>query len=134
MMKVLVATNEGQGEVPGDYSWTVEGELVTLGAIECCDPDRCGCGRGFAGIASGRATTTALVVEHQHLGEDDLRAAVYDSLDRGGWIELLEDEGEVIDLVDDHVQEIREACAAFPVGTIVGRCRSFIFDRQPLAA
>lgn len=133
-MKVLVATNEGQGEIPGDFNWTVEGELVTLGSIECREPDRCGCGRGFAGLASGRATTTALVVEHEHLGEDDLRDAVHDSLDRGGWIELLEDEGEVIDLVDDYVQGIRKACAAFPVGTIVGRSRSLVFDRQPLAA
>ena len=34
-MLVLVATNELQGTAPGDYAWTVEGELVTPAATEC---------------------------------------------------------------------------------------------------
>ena len=29
-MKVLVATERGQGTKPDDYSWTTEGELVRL--------------------------------------------------------------------------------------------------------
>ena len=51
-MKVLVATKESQGELPGDYSWTVEGELVTAVVCECSSPKKCGCGRGFPGLAS----------------------------------------------------------------------------------
>ena len=63
-MRVLVATSEGQGTQPGDYCWTVEGEIVLTGPLlECADPHRCGCGRGFPGLGSARATTTATVVD-----------------------------------------------------------------------
>jgi hypothetical protein len=133
-MKVLVATNETQGHMADDYSWTVERELVTVGSMECCRPDECGCGRGFAGMASARATTTAMVVEHAHIGEDELRTAVYDWLERGGWFELLDDRSETGDLVDDYVVDIVRTCAAFPAGTVVGRRGSAVFDRQRLAA
>jgi len=61
-MKVLVATRETNGRVPGDYCWTVDDELVRLPLGEC-DDVACGCNRGFAGVTSHRATTTAMVVE-----------------------------------------------------------------------
>ena len=60
-MLVLVATTDTQGEVAGDYFQGVDGELVTPVTVECCVPDRCGCGRSFPGLVSARATTTALV-------------------------------------------------------------------------
>ena len=60
-MLVLIATNELQGTAPDDYAWTVEGELVTPVATECASADRCGCARGFPGLESARATTTAMV-------------------------------------------------------------------------
>ncbi len=66
-MKVLTATHRTQGDRPGDFCWTIPGELVTLGTT--CDRDRltpnrdgpCGCGRAFVGIASRKGTTTAEV-------------------------------------------------------------------------
>lgn len=66
-MKVLVATSRTQGARDNDYHWCVDGELVRMGEVCECDqgdPDGgCGCGRGFAGLNSHRATTTALVAE-----------------------------------------------------------------------
>ena len=128
-MLVLIATNELQGAAPGDYSFTVEGELVTPLAAECASGERCGCNRGFPGLASGFATTTAMVVDRPGVTEDDLRDAVFDWLDRCGWIDLFEDtaveraastidddecdlDGDVDDLIesiiDEHVDCIHE--------------------------
>lgn len=66
-MNVLVATSLSQGTREDDYHWCVEGELVTI--QEPCDRDRrdpeggCGCSRGFAGLISHRATTTARIAD-----------------------------------------------------------------------
>ena len=59
-MKVLVATRATQDAQRGDFSFTVDGELVTAAGFECANP-RCGCDRGFGGLASHRSTTTAEV-------------------------------------------------------------------------
>src|SRR4029078_5543731 len=66
-MKVLVATRRSQGDRKGDFSFCVPGELVYLASICDCDllfpKHGCGCSRGFAGLSSLRATTTAEVVD-----------------------------------------------------------------------
>jgi hypothetical protein len=153
-MLVLIATNELQGTTDDDYSFTVEGELVTPLTAECASGDRCGCTRGFPGLASGFATTTALVAERPGVTEDDLRDAVFDWLDRSGWIELFEDtarerseshvhpsdpDDDVDDLIesiiDEHVDAIHEICAAHPVGTVVVRRGQLVSARSyPTAA
>ena len=68
-MKVLIATEETQGTVPGDFNFTNVGELVHLPIFTCDsakgDPDHsCGCTRAFEGFVSLKAGTTAKVVEH----------------------------------------------------------------------
>jgi hypothetical protein len=154
-MLVLIATNEQQGAAPGDYSFTVEGELVTPIATECASGERCGCNRGFPGLASGFATTTAMVVDRPGVTEADLRDAVFDWLDRGGWIELLESaaiervlagcdpvEAELDDvddtiesIIDEHVEMIREVCSAYPQGSILARRGPLVMTRdRPFAA
>lgn len=153
-MLVLIATNELQGAQPDDYSFTVEGELVTPLAAECASGERCGCNRGFPGLASGFATTTALVAERPGVTEDDLRDAVFDWLDRCGWIELFEQaaaersavgddafdpDADVDDLIeaviDEHVDCIHEVCSNYPVGTVVVRRGSLVMTRTcPTAA
>lgn len=157
-MLVLVATNELQGMAEGDYAWTVEGELVTPLATECANGDACGCRRGFAGLASARATTTAMIVERPGVTEQDLRDAVHDWLDRGGWIDLLEDtaversaaighdgciggaELDEIDsivetIIDEHVEMIAEVCHGYPEGTIIVRHGQYVTARSfPTAA
>src|SRR5688500_14089654 len=90
-MRVLVATARTQGDGPGDYCHTVEGELVQFPMMECCNSAQCGCGRGFAGLASHRATTTALVADRPEIDRAELRQALADSVERGGWSGMFTD-------------------------------------------
>jgi len=157
-MLVLVATNELQGVASDDYTCTVEGELVTPVATECRNGDTCGCTRGFPGLASGKATTTAMVVDRPGVTEQDVREAIYDWLDRGGWIDLLEDTAvdrsvaaghggcvsvtdlDEIDLIvdgiiEEHVEMITGVCTAYPEGTVVVRHGALVTARSfPTAA
>lgn len=146
-MRVLVATSELQGAAPGDYSWTVDGELVVVDVTECARPDRCGCGRGFPGVASRRATTTAMVVDLPHIGREDLVDVVADHVDLH-WADLLiagaeadgVDPGELLDeqldaITEDYVEHIERVCGRFPVGTIVERQGTVVSARAfPAAA
>lgn len=127
-MKVLIATRRTQGAMPGDYCWALEGELVTPLTESCCSPDSCGCSRGFPGLASARATTTAMVVERPELDEHRLRDALRDSLDRDGWLRDLDDD-EIGEVVDDHVDAVARVCQHFEVGAVVGRRSSSVFIR-----
>jgi len=153
-MLVLIATNELQGTIPDDYSFTVEGELVTPLAAECASGERCGCNRGFPGLASSFATTTAMVVDRPGVTEGDLRDAVFDWLDRSGWIDLFEQttmrrpdasddqcdpDGEIDDMIeaiiDEHVDCIDVICSTYPVGTVVVRRGTRVMTRSyPTAA
>lgn len=153
-MRVLIATNELQGSVPDDFSWTVEGELVSGMATEC-DDEQCGCSRGFIGLASSRATTTAMIVERPGIERGDLRDAVYESMRRGGWVRLIEEnyeaESETCDddelarlehpddtieeIIDEYVDTIEDVCGAFPLHTVISRQGSLVFARSvPKAA
>lgn len=139
-MRVLVATNQRQGEHPADYSWTVEGELVTPVVAECASADRCGCARGFPGFASSRATTTAMVVDLPHLTRDDLWTAVHDWLERDGWFRLLPDDEHddheecVHELVSEHVEAIERVAWHFPLGAVVSRLNDHLWQRSLDAA
>ena len=128
-MLVLVATKELQGTAADDYSHTVEGELVTPVVAECCSPDRCGCAAGFPGLASSRATTTAIIADLAHLTEQDVRDVVEGALQRDGWFDFI-DESDVHELIDEHVDAIAAVCATFPVGTVIGRRGSQVFRRS----
>jgi hypothetical protein len=114
-MKILVATGLTQGTAETDYNYCVERELVWL--QEPCDTDRnnagepCGCSRGFAGAASHRATTTAMVVESE-MSREDLVLAFRTSLADGGW-----PAGWAEEVAD---QNLDIACR-LPVGTIITR-------------
>jgi hypothetical protein len=133
-MKVLVATAEGQGTRDGDYCWALEGELVLAGPLlECCEPGACGCGRGFPGLGSARATTTAMVAERPELGVAELARAVEDSLERQGWLHGLSP-GEVAALVDGEVAMVQRAAAAFPDGAVLARDGDRVWRRPGVAA
>jgi hypothetical protein len=133
-MNVLVATSRTQGAVEGDYCWTVDGELVLSGAIEeCCSPDRCGCGRGFPGLASCRATTTATVVEQPGIDRVLLAEAIRDSLDRQGWLCGLLPE-EIEGFIDEEIRLIERITARFPVGAVLVRSGRQVSQRTSAAA
>jgi hypothetical protein len=119
-MKVLVATHTGQGEQEGDYCWTVDGELVSPVVLECSDGEQCGCRRGFPGFASSRATTTALVVDLEHIGEVEFVAAVTDYLTNAGWLTGLCEQQRQEEIADE-IEAIAEVASSFPVGTVIRR-------------
>lgn len=114
-MKILVATKLTQGTRSNDYNYCVPGELVWV--QEPCGRDRrdpdggCGCGRGFAGVASHRATTTAQVVEVDFT-RAELIAAMQTSLADGGW-----PQDWAAEVVDDNLT----IASAFPAGTVIER-------------
>lgn len=122
-MKILVATSQTQGTADGDYHYCIEDELVWM--QEPCDRDTrdpampCGCGRGFAGAASHRATTTAKVVDSE-LTRGELILAFRTSLADGGWPAAWADA-----IADDNII----AAAQFAVGTVVGRNIESLVER-----
>lgn len=125
-MKILVATGITQGTSPRDYHFCVEGELVWV--QEPCGKDRlhpdgsCGCGRGFAGAASHRATTTAMVVESA-MTRDDVVLAFETSLSDGGW---------PIAWAEDVADQNLETAAQLPLGAIIVRKLDEFFLRGAL--
>ena len=135
-MNVLVATEQTQGAREDDYSWSTPGELVMFGMI-CADDLRgtgngCGCGRGFAGLHSDRATTTAEVASWPG-SLDDLVLAFRDNLARGGWLQYLpQDEAEEAVLVA--VMEVLRVADRYPVGTVLGTSIGTQYVRQATAA
>jgi len=131
-MKVLVATHITQGDGSGDYCWTVDGELVSpLGVV--CSNTACGCVRGFSGLASSRATTTAMVVDLAHINEPELERAVTDSLERGGWLAGMTPLDRQA-MIEDTVGAIMEVANGYGIGTIVCRDGDLVYARESLAA
>lgn len=120
-MKLLVATRETQGDRDDDYCYTVEGELVTPIVFECDHGDECGCQRGFPGLASSRATTTARVADLPDFTIVQLWQALADSLERQGWLRLFPDPDERDDVIGEHVRTIRFICESLPEGAVVRR-------------
>jgi hypothetical protein len=114
-MKILVATAITQGMWPNDYHYCVEGELVWM--QEPCARDRddadgpCGCSRGFAGAASHRATTTAMVTESE-LTREEVILAFQTSLRDGGW---------PVALAEDVAEENIAIAAGLAEGVVIGR-------------
>jgi hypothetical protein len=132
-VKVLVATNQTQGYWKGDYHWALDGELVTPLVVECCNPDQCGCARGFPGLASSKPTTTAMVADLPHVGVAELERALRDALTRDGWLSGLKP-AKADDVVHVHLSAILEICAEHRPGTIVRRQGDLVFAPGPRAA
>lgn len=117
-MRVLVATNRGQGRRGNDYTAAVPGELV-IPADPCDrdgdDPDGgCGCLRAFVGLASGAATTTAEVVDMEDLDLDGYAQLIGDALNRFGWT-------VDADLAAEIAADVADVAAEFDPGVVVER-------------
>ena len=115
-MKVLVATERGQGTKPDDYSWTTEGEFVRLD--DC--PDQYCRGTGFSGVESRKATSTALVVEREDLTPELLVDVFERNWVAGGWGEYLDDD-EIRELAVEDVLTLIDHLEDLEPGTVVGR-------------
>lgn len=116
-MKVLVATGRTQGNRASDYNWCIEGELVRIGEVcprDRADPDgACGCGRGFGGLNSHRATTTAIVADVP-LAREEYVEAIRSSLQQQGW-----DPCACCSV--DEADDLAALVADWPVGAVVER-------------
>lgn len=123
MVKLLVATLEGQGGRGDDYAGAVDGELVYI-PVDACECAACGCTRGFAGMASGEATTTAMVVNRPDLATADLAAALTDSLERQGWLS-----GGDSAVERELLRWLRAAADHFPAGAVLERDRHLVRRR-----
>ena len=125
MIKVLVATGATQGLRASDYCHTVEGELVRVG--EVCRKDRddpdggCGCGRGFAGLSSHRATTTARVAELPMVREEYVEA-IRSGMQAQGWTPCA-------CCSVDEADDLAEYVAGWPVGAVVERRLEYLHVR-----
>ncbi len=124
-MKILTATSQTQGQRASDYNWCVDGEVVTAAGV-ICDRDRregpdggCGCGRGFTGLNSHKATTTAIVRDLDGYTLEDLAEAVRSYRQQAGWAELAG--GEADKLAAEEAADLAELAAAYPPGTIIER-------------
>lgn len=123
-MLLLTATHDTNGQIAGDYDCCVEGELVYL--QEPCATghktiDTCGCGRGFAGANSHRATTTAKVTRSA-LAPADVREALRASLHQGGWLDpQIVPPREVQDLLDEILDTVSTIASHFGEGSVVRR-------------
>lgn len=80
-MKVFVATRAGSED--GDYSHTVEGELVRLPVT--CDTPGCDCGTAMTGMASGQSTTT-FTVRELDVTREMYKELLWSSLERDSWV------------------------------------------------
>lgn len=112
-MKVLQAA---QGDQPGDFSWTVPGELLYIGPVCAQDDaggDGCGCGRSFTGLATGKSTTVALVAETD-VDLDGLTELLRTHLLDGGWSGVDQWAAEL-------ARDVADEAGAWALGTLLRR-------------
>jgi hypothetical protein len=115
---VLVATRRTQGQEPDDYCFAFDGELVRVPDMECSDADRCGCARGFAGMSSRRATTTATVVERSTIDPPTYRQLIREDLLRAGHPP---DDPHLESVVEFHYLLLTHITACVAAGEVVER-------------
>ena len=129
-MKLLTATLLTQGDRDNDFNWCVEGELLRFDVV-CArsgrnPDDSCGCGRGFAGMSSRRATTTALIRDLP-MERLDIQVALASSLHAAGY---LADPNDVAAVAED-AEELIQIGAAFDVGDVIERRLDVLRVRSP---
>lgn len=115
-MKILVSTDQTQGQHPGDFCRCIPGELVMPPPLVCdadlADPDigGCGCGRSWCGANSHQGTTSAVVRELDVTGSG-YTEAIASALDAMGW-------GR--DGARRDAGSLAALAAAYPPGTVLG--------------
>jgi len=135
-MKVLIAVNQQRRVHEHQPGHAVDGELVSPVLLECTEPERCRCDRSWAGLSTVGFSALAEVAERPNLDRAELRRAIHGLLDDVGWIDdmvqAIEAERAAGNdgadpvwaaerMIDDHLAQIDEICATFPVGTVLSR-------------
>jgi len=123
-MKVLIATNEKQGERENDFSFTNEGEFVKFG-MECDGEEidgSCGCRRSVAGFDTLRGTTTFKVVE-EDITEDKFIELYKESDKKAGW--NFEDKD-----MTKMAKELISIAQSFPVNSVLEKRGNKIVMRK----
>ncbi len=113
-MHVMTATRRGQGDSDGDFSFTVDGELVVIPVDVCADAG-CGCERAVTGIASGRGSTTFTIADRSDLTPALYSELIVDGLTRQGWIGTETPADDFEDFIRWHI----DLAAQLPVGGLL---------------
>lgn len=133
-MRVLIAVNQQRRVHEHQPGHAVDGELVSPVLLDCTDPERCRCNRSWAGLSTVGFSALAEVADRPNLDRLELRRALHGLLEEVGWIDEMmqaiesDDAGDADDpvwaterMIDDHLAQIDEICATFPVGTVLSR-------------
>lgn len=123
-MKVLVATRKTQGSREGDFSRTIEGELVfdtgpCMGVADDGEWD-CECSIAFRGVVSGELTTTAMVADLS-MQMKEYQDAVCDGLAL---------EGICSDCALEYGRAAWKLAMRWPTGTVIERHQMHFAPRQ----
>ena len=124
-MRVLVATQQMQGERHNDFYWCDEGELVTFDPLHHDGEEvdgSCGCRRSMAGTRTFRPTTTIKVAESD-LTKQEYIDFIVDVKDKQGWGGPYERWAPEIDVLLGIAEQ-------YPVGTVLERRGDIIQVRQ----
>lgn len=116
-MKVLVATKKTQGFRTNDFCFTEENEFLGF-SFECDGAtvdDACGCARSFSGLATHKATTTAIVQDMKGITENTFIGVYRLSMVRASLVPP----GEDAPWVHERARAILEVASRYAVGTIV---------------
>ena len=145
-MRVLIAVHQQRRVHEQQPGSAVDGELVTPVVVDCTEPDRCRCGRSWAGLSTRGFSGLAEVADRPNLDRVELRRLLHELLGAIGWIDDVVQEAEVDDdaddpvwaterMIDAHLNQIDEICAAFPVGTVLARLGDLVSPTvEPRAA
>jgi len=124
-MKLLVATNETQGQRQNDFNFCKEGEILSL-PFEC-DGETidgpCGCRRSLSGLDSKKATTTMRVA---NVPAGEFINKLVDHLIKAWSYPLEEAEEQAL----QEIRVIQQVTAQFLEGAIVERRGNKFFERR----
>ncbi|HKQ08136.1 MAG TPA: hypothetical protein VJ464_23625 [Blastocatellia bacterium] len=121
-MKIIVATNETQGQRSGDFNFVPDGEVVMVSDCDCLHAG-CDCVRSMVGIKSGKGTTTMKVVESAiTLGE--YRRLIGKA--NQGYGELGVDD----EIFNEQADALLDLAMQFPAGAVIERDGENFQQRQ----
>lgn len=133
-LRIFVATAQTQGQRDNDFTWTAEGEPVTLSFV--CDtngshPDgSCGCARSWDGMISRKGSTTAVVADVDMTEEQYVTMLLNYYREFGLLKDDAPDNAELVEFITHRAEWLLAEAQYFPVGTIVERRGDDLAERD----